>query len=92
MLTFENGDKYEGEIQDGKITGKGKRTSLTYIYEGYFLDGKKDGYGKQIWIKNCNDILEVDDKEENNDDNDDSKIDDADEENNDDNDDSKNDD
>jgi hypothetical protein len=33
-LTFENGDKYEGEIQDGKITGKGKRTSLTYIYEG----------------------------------------------------------
>ena len=45
--TFENGDKYEGEIKFDQITGKGKRISTEYIFEGEFLNGKKDGHGKE---------------------------------------------
>ena len=45
-LVFENGDSYEGEIQDEKPEGKGVITLKNgSVYSGNFKLGKFDGYG-----------------------------------------------
>ena len=47
QLNFENGDYYEGELKDGKITGRGRMVyKAGKIYEGDFLEDKWHGYGK----------------------------------------------
>lgn len=46
-LTFENGDKYEGEFKNGIFDGKGTFTSASgWTYEGEFKNGIADGKGK----------------------------------------------
>jgi hypothetical protein len=47
---FENGDKYEGEMKNGKMQGKGIYTfSNGEIYEGEFKDNMFHGKGKYTW-------------------------------------------
>lgn len=41
VLTFANGDKYEGNFENNEIHGKGKYTWTTGdVFEGNFKDGK----------------------------------------------------
>ena len=53
-LAFDNGNKYEGDVQDGLMHGKGK---LTYAdgatYDGDFKEGKRHGQG--VLIRKFND-------------------------------------
>ncbi|MBR3919839.1 MAG: hypothetical protein IKJ59_14105 [Clostridia bacterium] len=50
LITFANGDVYEGELVDGKPHGQG---TLTYangdIYEGQWKNGKREGDGTLTW-------------------------------------------
>jgi len=50
-IRYENGDRYFGDYEDGKITGKG---SMYYadgrIYEGQFLEGHYHGYGRARYL------------------------------------------
>lgn len=47
-ITYDNGDKYEGEIKDGKRHGQGKYTKPSgYMYEGEWKDGKTHGQGTE---------------------------------------------
>lgn len=41
--TWSTGDWYQGEWEDGDITGYGKEKIGNYIYEGQFVDGKLNG-------------------------------------------------
>lgn len=52
VITFPNGDVYEGEIEDGKPDGQGKMTYFNgIIYEGEFKSGKPDGLGKVTYAE-----------------------------------------
>ncbi|EAR84709.1 protein kinase (macronuclear) [Tetrahymena thermophila SB210] len=46
---FQNGDRYEGEVKDGKMNGKGiyyyKEDNIRKKYEGQWVNDKKDGFG-----------------------------------------------
>lgn len=49
-VNLENGAIYEGELTDGKATGKGKITYTTgAVYEGEVLNGKEHGEGVTTW-------------------------------------------
>jgi len=51
VVTYEGGDRYEGEILNGNRHGKGKYIWADGdIYEGDFIDGKRTGKGNFIWI------------------------------------------
>lgn len=46
-LTFENGDKYEGNFKNGIFNGQGTFTSASgWVYEGQFKNGLAHGQGK----------------------------------------------
>ncbi|MER0123289.1 hypothetical protein ABPH35_06420 [Streptococcus sp. ZJ93] len=46
-MTFENGDKYEGQFKNGSFNGKGIFTSAAgWTYEGQFKNGIAEGQGK----------------------------------------------
>lgn len=46
-LTFENGDRYEGDFKNGLFEGKGTFTSKDgWVYTGDFKKGLADGTGK----------------------------------------------
>ena len=48
-IIFEDGTRYEGEIHQNKITGKGKYYFPSgSIYEGYLLNGLRNGVGKYV--------------------------------------------
>ena len=44
-LTLHSGEVYEGEWNEGKMTGKGTLTSTDSVYEGYFENGLPSGEG-----------------------------------------------
>ena len=49
-MTFHNGDKYVGELKDGKRHGQGTFTSTDGSkYVGEYKDGKKNGQGTNTW-------------------------------------------
>ena len=51
-ITFENRDKYKGEIKNGKPNGEGKLTTATgNIFEGNFKNGYLHGKGKAYYYK-----------------------------------------
>ena len=42
ILYWKNGDRYEGQVKNGKMHGKGKYYYKDgKIYEGIFINGKK---------------------------------------------------
>jgi len=47
-FTFDNGDKYEGEVANGSMHGKGKYTYAENgaVYEGDFVNSRQTGKGK----------------------------------------------
>ena len=45
IITFENGDIYEGQANDGLPHGKGTLKSSSGTYEGEFKNGEKEGKG-----------------------------------------------
>ena len=56
-MKYNNGDRYEGEWEDGKFNGIGKYfLNNGERFEGKFKDSKYDGYGKYYFING--DILE----------------------------------
>ncbi|MGT2847327.1 MORN repeat-containing protein [Streptococcus massiliensis] len=47
VLTFENGDKYDGNFRNGTFDGQGTFTAASgWKYEGNFSNGQADGKGK----------------------------------------------
>ena len=47
IIDLENGDRYVGQVKDGKFSGRGVLTHKTGSkYQGEFLNGKKHGKGK----------------------------------------------
>jgi hypothetical protein len=51
LVTYANGDHYEGGLTDGARSGQGIYTSANgrNRYEGQFLDGKQSGHGLLTW-------------------------------------------
>ena len=50
VMTFENGDRYDGEFRDGKRHGHGVWTSANgHRYDGEYRDGKRHGHGVYTW-------------------------------------------
>lgn len=54
ILTFTNGDCYEGEFKDGVINGHGVWINGNLWYEGDFIDGQPEGSGEISNINNKN--------------------------------------
>ncbi|EGR27773.1 MORN repeat protein [Ichthyophthirius multifiliis] len=52
-ITYSNGNKYKGEMKNGKKDGQGifENNEEQYIYEGEFKENKKNGKGKFIFLK-----------------------------------------
>ena len=50
-IQLKNGDKFEGQIINGKKEGYGIFTSKGSRYEGFYVDNKRNGYGK-LYIDN----------------------------------------
>jgi hypothetical protein len=51
-ITFPNGDKYAGDVKDGKPHGKGLMkyfSSGVATYNGDFVDGNAHGQGTKVW-------------------------------------------
>ncbi len=51
-ITFPNGDKYTGDVKDGKPHGKGLMkyfASDVATYNGDFVDGNAHGQGTKVW-------------------------------------------
>lgn len=47
ILTFENGDEYDGQFKNGIFNGEGTfRSASGWTYEGEFKNGTADGQGK----------------------------------------------
>ena len=52
-VEFSNGDLYEGELIDNKITGEGKLSLVDgRLFEGWFLEGVLNGQGSLTDDKN----------------------------------------
>ena len=57
-ITFENRDKYKGEIKNGKPNGEGKLTTATgNIFEGNFKNGYLHGKGKAYSATGVSNII-----------------------------------
>ena len=42
--------RYEGEFQDGEISGQGERTHADgTVYRGQFMQGERHGYGEVVY-------------------------------------------
>jgi len=46
---FDTGEMYEGSWKDNEMSGKGKFTYTTGVYEGQFADSKRNGQGSFTW-------------------------------------------
>jgi len=47
-----NGDKYEGQWKDGKMSGQGIKTWVNGDkYEGEWKDGRMDGHGTKTYVE-----------------------------------------
>ena len=49
-IAWSNGDKFEGEVKDGKPSGQGAYTLKSgEIYSGTWVNGKQEGKGRLTW-------------------------------------------
>ena len=49
IMTWGNGNRFEGEYRDGLPDGHGVLTRPDFSYDGEWRDGKKTGHGIQTW-------------------------------------------
>ena len=62
LITFDNGDVYEGNISEGMFHGQGKYTSHNgLVYEGYFVSNVPKGDGKLYYPNLYTYVGDVDD-------------------------------
>ena len=62
VITFDNGDVYEGNISEGMFHGQGKYTSHNGVmYEGYFVFNKPKGKGRLYYPNLYTYVGDVDD-------------------------------
>ena len=53
VVIYPNGNKYIGEMKDGRYDGKGKfNWNDGDMYEGEYKDGVRDGKGKMVYYNN----------------------------------------
>jgi len=49
VIDYSNGDRYEGQVSRGRLSGKGLLTRSSEVYSGEWAEGLRDGEGRVSW-------------------------------------------